>query len=67
MTIDTARPMEDAARIAYRELTRWLASDYSYDELEAYFLLTHAGRVRFENMVDPEYPLGASIQKSYLI
>ncbi len=43
MTIGSARPMEDAARIAYRELTRWLASDYGFDELEAYFLLTQAG------------------------
>jgi acetamidase/formamidase len=67
MTIGSARPMEDAARIAYRELTRWLASDYSYDELEAYFLLTQAGRVRLGNMVDPKYTLGASILKKYLV
>jgi acetamidase/formamidase len=66
MTIGSARPMEDAARIAYRELTRWLASDYGYDELEAYFLLTQAGRVRLGNMVDPKYTLGASILKKYL-
>jgi acetamidase/formamidase len=66
MTIGSARPMEDAARIAYRELTRWLASDYGFDELEAYFLLTQAGRVRVGNMVDPKYTLGASILKAYL-
>lgn len=66
MTIGSARPMEDAARIAYRELTRWLVSDYGFDELEAYFLLTQAGRVRLGNMVDPKYTLGASILKSYL-
>ena len=58
--------MEDAARIAYRELIRWLAADYGFDELEAYFLLTQAGRVRVGNMVDPKYTLGASILKSYL-
>lgn len=66
MTIGSARPMEDAARIAYRELTRWLASDYGFDELEAYFLLTQAGRVRVGNMVDPKYTLGASILKDYI-
>ena len=66
MTIGSARPMEDAARIAYRELVRWLASDYGFDELEAYFLLTQAGRLRVGNMVDPKYTLGASILKSYL-
>ena len=66
MTIGSSRPMEDAARIAYRELIRWLWTDYGWDEIEAYFLLTQAGRVRLGNMVDPKYTLGASILKSYL-
>jgi amidase len=64
MTIGSARPMEDAARIAYRELVRWMATDFGFDELDAYFLLTMAGRVRLGNMVDPKYTLGASIKKS---
>jgi amidase len=66
MCIGSARPMEDAARIAYRELVRWLAADYRMDELEAYFLCTQAGRVRVGNMVDPKYTLGASMLKSYI-
>ena len=66
MTIGSTRPMEDAARIAYRELIRWLVDDYGWDKLEAYFFLTQAGRVRLGNMVDPKYTLGASVLKSYL-
>jgi amidase len=66
MTIGSARPMEDAARIAYRELCRWMAADYGFEELDAYMLLTQAGRVRLGNMVDPKYTLGASIKKEYL-
>jgi amidase len=66
MTIGSTRPMEDAARIAYRELTQWLSTDYGFDKYEAYFLLTQAGRVRVGNMVDPKYTLGASILKKYL-
>ena len=66
MSIGSARPMEDAARIAYRDLVRWLVSDYGFEESEAYFLLTQAGRVRLGNMVDPKYTLGASILKTYL-
>lgn len=64
MTIGSARPMEDAARQAYRELIRWMAADFGFDELDAYMLLTQAGRVRLGNMVDPKYSLGASILKS---
>ena len=66
MTIGSTRPMEDAARIAYRELIRWLCADYGFEETEAYFLLTQAGRVRVGNMVDPKYTLGASILKRYV-
>ncbi len=66
MTIGSARPLEDAARIAYRELTRWLIADYGFDEIEAYFFLTQAGRVRLGNMVDPKYTVGASVLKTYL-
>jgi len=66
MSIGSARPMEDAARIAYRDLVRWLVTDYGFEESEAYFLLTQAGRVRLGNMVDPKYTLGASILKTYL-
>jgi amidase len=66
MAIGSTRPMEDAARIAYRELINWLVSDYKWDKYEAYFFLTQAGRVRLGNMVDPKYTLGASILKRYL-
>ena len=66
MTIGSTRPMEDAARIAYRELIHWLVAEYGWDKYEAYFFLTQAGRVRLGNMVDPKYTLGASILKSYL-
>ena len=64
MTIGSSRPMEDAARIAYRELIRWLGADFGMDETEAYMLLTQCGKVRLGNMVDPKYTLGASIAKT---
>jgi len=66
MTIGSGRPMEDATRIAYRELVRWMAADYGFDELEAYMLLSQAGRVRLGNMVDPKYTMGAWIPKRLL-
>jgi len=64
MTIGSGRPMEDAARIAYRELIRWMVSDFGFDEDEAYLLLTQCGKVRLGNMVDPKYTLGASVKRS---
>jgi amidase len=66
MSVGSARPMEDAGRMAYRDLIRWMVTDYGFDETEAYFLCTQAGKVRVGNMVDPKYSLGASMLKSYL-
>lgn len=66
MSVGSARPMEDAARMAYRDLIRWMVEDYGFEESEAYFLCTQAGKVRVGNMVDPKYTLGASMRKAWL-
>ena len=66
MAIGNARPMEDAARIAYRELIEWMAADYGFTRLEAYQLLTQIGGLYVGNMVDTVYSLVASIEKKYL-
>ena len=66
MTVGSARPMEDAARIAYAELVDWLAADYGWEHLDAYQLLTQAGEMYVGNMVDPNYSLVAGIAKEHL-
>jgi len=66
MTVGSARPMEDAARIAYAELVGWLASDYGWHTADAYQLLTQAGGLYVGNMVDTTYSLVASVEKRYL-
>lgn len=66
MCIGSARPLEDAVRIAYRELVRWMVAEYGYDKWEAYLLLTQCGRVRLGNVVDPNYTVGASIRRDYV-
>jgi acetamidase/formamidase len=66
MSVGSARPMEDAARMAYRDLIRWMEADYNFTESEAYFLATQAGRLRVGNMVDPKYTVGASMLKTYI-
>lgn len=66
MSIGSARPMEDAIRIAYADLIQWMVERYNFDKWNAYMLLTQTGKVRLGNMVDPNYTLGASIGKQYL-
>lgn len=66
MSIGSARPMEDATRIAYADLVQWMVDSYGFDRWEAYMLLTQVGKVRLGNVVDPNYTIGASIAKQYL-
>jgi amidase len=66
MVVGSARPMEDAARIANTELVLWLEHEYGYDRWDAYQLLTQAGGLYVGNMVDTTYSLVASIDKEHL-
>ncbi|MFO1350607.1 MAG: acetamidase/formamidase family protein [Gammaproteobacteria bacterium] len=66
MAIGSTRPLEDAARIAYRELVRWMVADYGFNQWDAYMMLSQCGRVRLGNFVDPKYTVGAGITKQYL-
>ena len=66
MAVGSARPLDDAVRIGFKELIKWMAADYDHDELDAYMLLGQVGRLRLGNMVDPKYTVGASILKKFL-
>ncbi|HEX2729712.1 MAG TPA: acetamidase/formamidase family protein [Rubrobacteraceae bacterium] len=66
MVVGSARPMEDAARIANTELILWLEEEHGFDRWDAYQLLTQAGGLYVGNMVDTTYSLVASIEKKYL-
>ncbi len=66
MVVGSARPMEDAARIAYSELVEWLVEDYGFEKLQAYQFLTQAGELYVGNMVDTYYSLVAKAPKDRL-
>jgi amidase len=66
MAIGSTRPLEDAARIAYRELVFWMMKDYGFDKWDAYMMLSQCGMVRLGNFVDPKYTIGAAIRKKFL-
>lgn len=64
MVVGSARPMEDAARIAYAELIDWMV-ELGWDKWEAYQALTQIGKLHVGNMVDTYYSLVAKIEKTY--
>jgi amidase len=66
MVVGSGKPMEDAARIAYAELTLWLEEDYGFTRWEAYELLTQVGGLHVASMVNPAYSMVATVDKRYL-
>ncbi|MEM2901956.1 MAG: acetamidase/formamidase family protein [Candidatus Bathyarchaeia archaeon] len=66
MAVGSARPLEDAARLAFRELIDWMRSDYGFSTYDAYMLLSIAGKARIAQIVDPLYTVVAKISKKHL-
>ncbi len=66
MTAGSARPLEDAFRIAQADIIGWLAADYGFDPLDAYQLVTQAIESPLANVCDTNYTCVAKLAKRYL-
>jgi len=64
MAVGSARPLEDAARIAWCELISWM-EEMGWDRIHAYQMLTQVGEMSVGNMVDPNYSMVAKVEKQY--
>src|SRR5579875_1567008 len=66
MTAGSARPLEDAFRIAQTELVLWLAGQYGLHPMDAYQLVSQAVEAPLANVVDVNYTSVARLPKRYL-
>jgi acetamidase/formamidase len=66
MTAGSARPLEDAFRIAQHDIVHWIAADYGLDVLDAYQLVTQAVESPLANVCDTNYTSLARMAKRYL-
>jgi acetamidase/formamidase len=66
MCAGSARPLEDAFRIAHHDLVTWIGEECGLDPLDAYQLVTQATETPVANVCDPNYTVVAKIRKSYL-
>lgn len=66
MAVGSYRPLEDAMRIASRELIQWMVDDYGLSSLDAYELLSLAMESNISQLVDPNYTVVVKIKKDYL-
>lgn len=66
MVVGSSRPMEDAWRIAQREMIRWISQLFDIHEMDAYQLLTQITESPIANAVDPNYSVVNKVRKSLL-
>ena len=66
MVIGSGRPMEEAGKVAYIDLIRWMQSEYGFNERDALQILTQVGEMYVCNSCSAYYTLVASIEKKYL-
>jgi acetamidase/formamidase len=66
MSTGSARPLEDAFRIAHGDLVRWLAEEHGLDTLDAYQLVSQIAESPVANVCDPNYTFVAKAPKRHL-
>jgi acetamidase/formamidase len=66
MSTGSARPLEDAFRIAQGDLVHWLAEEHGMDVLDAYQLVSQISESPVANVCDPNYTFVAKAPKRYL-
>jgi acetamidase/formamidase len=66
MSVGSARPLEDAFRIAQHDLIQWVNTDYGIPVLDAYQLLSQAVESPLANVVDTNYSSVAKVRKQWL-
>jgi acetamidase/formamidase len=66
MSAGSARPLEDAFRIAQHDLVSWIAAESGLDPLDAYQLVTQAVESPLANVCDTNYTSIAKMPKRYL-
>ena len=66
MTTGSARPMEDAFRIAHTEMVHWIAELTGMSTSDSYQFVSQASLTPVANAVDTNYTVVCKIAKSHL-
>ena len=66
MVVGAGRPLEDAARAAFKEMVRWVQSVSGLSEMDAYEFVSQNAKAPIVQMVDPEYTVMVRIEKKRL-
>ena len=66
MSVGASRPLEDAARIAFKDMVGWVREKTGLSEMDAYQFVSQNARAPIVQIVDPQYTVLVKIEKSRL-
>ena len=66
MSVGAGRPLEDAARIAFKDMIQWIREKTNLSEMDAYQFVSQNARAPVIQIVDPNYTVMVKIEKSRL-
>jgi len=66
MSVGASRPLEDAARIAFKDMVAWVREKTGLAEMDAYEFVSQNARAPIVEIVDPQYTVLVKIEKSRL-
>lgn len=66
MFVGSGRPLEDAARVAFKAMVGWVRARSGMTELDAYQFVSQLARAPIIQLVDPEYTVLVKIEKARL-
>ncbi len=66
MFVGWGRPLEDAARVAFKAMVDWVRERRGMPEIDAYQFVSQAARAPIVQLVDPEYTVLVKVEKARL-
>jgi acetamidase/formamidase len=66
MSVGAGRPLEDAARIAFKDMVQWVREKTGLSEMDAYQFVSQNARTPVVQIVDPNYTVLVKIPKKAL-
>ena len=66
MFVGSGRPLEDAARVAFKAMIGWVRARTKLTEMDAYQFVSQQARAHIVQIVDPEYTVLVALDKARL-
>ena len=66
MFVGAGRPLEDAARVAFKAMVGWVREATGLSEIDAYQFVSQSAKASIIQLVDPEYTVLVKVEKKRL-